>query len=232
MNSEVDIALNSDARSAVTGSELAGTGTGARSAVFFVGRDAIPPVWEVAAGEELNLHLVVLPDSTAGSEVVVSLRIDLLGPGATVDVKGVYICPGSENVSISVDVRHLSGGCTSRQLLKGIVGGHARFSFHGRILVPEGAQKTKAYQENHSILLSRDAIVETSPQLEIYADDVECSHGATVGYLSELEQFYMRSRGIPLADARRLQILSFLSPVSGGLVELDEKICHAVENAI
>ncbi|MBQ7194997.1 MAG: SufD family Fe-S cluster assembly protein, partial [Bacteroidales bacterium] len=93
-------------------------------------------------------------------------------------------------------------------------------------------QKTKAYQENHSILLSRDAIVETSPQLEIYADDVECSHGATVGYLSELEQFYMRSRGIPLADARRLQILSFLSPVSGGLVELDEKICHAVENAI
>lgn len=206
-----------------------------RTEVFILGRDTVPPSWTVGAGESLSITLVVLPSAlregrvrstnrfggstTSGGSEEVSVQIDLTGPGASVYVRGVYICPGSENVSISVDVRHLSGGCTSRQLLKGIVGGHARFSFHGRILVPEGSQKTKAYQENHSILLSRDAIVETSPQLEIYADDVECSHGATTGFLDEMEQFYMRSRGVPEAEARKLQMISFLSPVLSDLPE-------------
>ena len=82
-----------------------------------------------------------------------------------------------------------------------------------------GAEKTEALQENHSLLLSENAFVQSSPQLEIYADDVVCSHGATVGSLDENEQFYMRSRGISLEEARRLQILSFLSPVLEGLPE-------------
>ena len=77
----------------------------------------------------------------------------------------------------------------------------------------QDAQKTEAYQENHSILLSDAARVDTKPQLEIYADDVKCSHGATVGRLNEEEQFYMRSRGIPEDEAKVLQQLSFLSPV-------------------
>ena len=205
-----------------------------RPEVYIVGRDAVPSHWSVPAGESLSVALVVLPGAglaagaaggRAGSDLAgvsggraeVALGIDLTGPGASAFVQGLYLCPGSEKVALSVDVRHLSGGCESRQLLKGVVGGTASFSFHGRILVPEGSQKTKAYQENHSILLSREAVVETSPQLEIYADDVECSHGATVGALSEVEQFYMRSRGIPLSEARRLQILSFLSPVLSGL---------------
>ena len=214
-----------------------------RPEVYIVGRDSIPAAWSVPAGESLSVTLVVLPGAglaagtsgsadsglyvsglaglgsagVSGGRVEASLRIDLTGPGASAYVQGLYLCPGAEKVSLSVDVRHLSEGCESRQLLKGVVGGTASFSFHGRILVPEGSQKTKAYQENHSILMSREAVVETSPQLEIYADDVECSHGATVGSLSELEQFYMRSRGIPLEEARRLQILSFLSPVLSGL---------------
>ena len=211
-----------------------------RSEVFILGRDTVPSSWTVGAGESLSITLVVLPsalrqgppeifDFRGDRSEDVSVQIDLTGPGASVYVRGVYLCRDDEDVSISVDVRHLSGGCTSRQLFKGIVGGTARFSFHGRILVPEGAQKTKAYQENHSLLLSRDAVVETSPQLEIYADDVECSHGATVGYLSELEQFYMRSRGIPVEDARRLQMISFLAEV---LVPLAEEIRHAIEDAI
>ena len=85
--------------------------------------------------------------------------------------------------------------------------------FDGLIHVAPDAQKTEAYQENHSILLSGEAQVQTSPQLEIYADDVVCSHGATIGSLSEDELFYMRSRGIPEAEARQMQIQSFLSPV-------------------
>ena len=85
--------------------------------------------------------------------------------------------------------------------------------------VAPDAQKTKAFQENHSILLSEGAVVETHPQLEIYADDVQCSHGATTGYLNHDELFYLRSRGIPEAEARRLQMISFISPVISHLPE-------------
>ena len=102
---------------------------------------------------------------------------------------------------------------SSTQLIKGIAGGTAKVSFDGTIVVAPDAQKTEAFQENHNIALSPDALVETRPQLEIYADDVKCSHGATVGSLNEDERFYMRSRGIPDAQARTLQMLSFLSPV-------------------
>ena len=85
--------------------------------------------------------------------------------------------------------------------------------FHGVIVVAPDAQQTEAYQENHNIVLTDQARVETRPQLEIYADDVKCSHGATVGQLNEDELFYMRSRGIPEKEAKTLQMLSFLSPV-------------------
>ena len=87
-------------------------------------------------------------------------------------------------------------------------------TFEGRIVVAPDAQKTEAYQENHNIVLTDSAHVETTPQLEIYADDVKCSHGATVGRLDEDALFYMRTRGVPERDARVLQMLSFLSPVT------------------
>ena len=89
----------------------------------------------------------------------------------------------------------------------------ALVDFYGRIIVAQDAQKTEAYQANHDLLLSETARVNTKPQLEIYADDVKCSHGATIGKLNEDEQFYMRSRGISLAEARFLQMISFVSPV-------------------
>jgi Fe-S cluster assembly protein SufD len=85
--------------------------------------------------------------------------------------------------------------------------------FYGKIIVAQDAQRTEAYQENHNILLSDGAKVDTKPQLEIYADDVKCSHGATIGRLNEEEQFYMRSRGISLEDAKVLQMISFIAPV-------------------
>ena len=91
------------------------------------------------------------------------------------------------------------------------------------------AQKTEAYQENHNILLDDTARVETRPQLEIYADDVECSHGATTGYLNPDEQFYMRSRGIPEDEARRLQVISFLSSV---LEDVPEEVRDGILAAI
>jgi len=102
-------------------------------------------------------------------------------------------------------------------------------TFEGRIIVAPDAQKTEAYQENHNIVLSDAAHVETTPQLEIYADDVKCSHGATTGRLDEEALFYMRTRGVPEQEAKVLQIISFLSPVTAAL---DEDRRREIENQI
>lgn len=177
--------------------------------LYIVGRDEVPGHVVLGRDETLRMTLAVLP----GVSCDLSLRIDLDGEGAGLDLGGLYVCRGGEKVRINVTVRHNAPRCESRQLFKGVVDGDARAEFDGLVYVKRDAQKTQAYQENHSLLLSREAFCESHPQLEIYADDVRCSHGATTGYLSAEEQFYMRSRGIPEAEARRLQIISFLAPV-------------------
>lgn len=182
---------------------------------YIIGRDQVPCLIRLGEGESLRWTFVALP----GTSCRLSVEIDLDGPGASVDLAGLYLCKDSEDVRIDVLLKHNSGGCVSRQLFKGIVGGTARASFDGLIYVKQDAQKTKAYQENHTILLSDTAVVESRPQLEIYADDVECSHGATSGFLNAEELFYMRSRGIPEEEARRLQMISFIAPVAERLSE-------------
>ena len=166
-------------------------------------------VFRVAAGESLNLQYVVLP----GESRDIDVNIDLVGPGAQAHVKVLYLSGGEEQVNIRILMHHRAPGCHSTQKIHGIAGGRARIDFHGTIVVAPDAQKTEAYQENHNIVLTTEARVKTEPQLAIYADDVKCSHGATVGQLNVDELFYMRSRGIPEAEARTLQMLSFLSPV-------------------
>jgi Fe-S cluster assembly protein SufD len=108
-------------------------------------------------------------------------------------------------------VEHASPHCGSRQFYNGILDGHARGVFHGRIIVHKDAQKTDAKQTNRNLLLSDDAQIDTKPQLEIYADDVKCTHGATIGQIEEDELFYLRSRGIDESAARRLLLLAFAS---------------------
>ncbi len=177
--------------------------------LYLIGRDEIPSDIVLTSQEEHQLILLALPGVSA--DVPVNIR--LAGEGAVIDVFGLYLNFGKERVSFRVNLRHESGHCRSRQLFKGIVGAEAQVEFDGLIYVAKGAQKTSAFQENHSILLSDRALVQTRPQLEIYADDVECSHGATIGKLSEDELFYMRSRGIPEKEARALQMRSFISAV-------------------
>ena len=179
------------------------------SRVYVFGRDAAPQYLRLEAGEELMMTLVMLP----GTNLRIPLEVDLTGPGAMLDLAGVYLCPDAEHVDLRVLVKHAAPGCRSRQLFKGIVGGTADAAFDGLIYVARDAQQTQAYQENHTLLLSDTARVESRPQLEIYADDVQCSHGATTGYLNPDELFYLRSRGIPEAEARRLQMIAFLAPV-------------------
>ena len=173
----------------------------------FVG---LRPQYTVGAGEKLELTFVVLP----GESRDIDVAIDLVGEGAEVSLKGLYLCGGDERVNFRILMHHRAPGCVSRQLFNGIAGGSSRVAFEGRIIVAPDAQKTEAYQENHNIVLSDRAHAETTPQLEIYADDVKCSHGATVGRLDEEALFYMRTRGVPEKDAKVLQMLSFLSPVT------------------
>lgn len=167
--------------------------------------------------------LVVLDSCSA--DINVSINV----PGVEFSLKAVYVCAENDKVDIKVNMHHSVGGSTSSQLIKGVAAGKSRVSFNGLIKVAHDAQKTEAYQTSANLLLSEDARVDTAPQLEIYADDVKCSHGASIGRLDEDEQFYMRSRGISLAEARRLQIISFIAPVVADLpAELMDRVNDAV----
>lgn len=177
--------------------------------VYVIGRDAVPSYLRLDAGESLRMTLVV-PE---GESCKLAMEIDLDGPGASLDLAGASMSRGAEQVDIRVIVRHNVPGCRSEQLFKSVADGSARVSFNGLVYVAEGAVRTVAHQQNHSLLLSEDAVCESRPQLEIYADDVECSHGATTGYLSPEELFYMRSRGIPEEQARAMQVEAFLASV-------------------
>ncbi len=177
--------------------------------IYILGKDSIPGHMAVSGGRSREIVLVALPGTSTG----VHMRLDITGPGADVRLSALYLSSADDRIDLDITVRHLCGGSRSRQLLKGIVGGRAKVAFNGLIYVQKDAQRTEAYQENHSILLSDTALVETRPQLEIYADDVKCSHGATVGSLNQDELFYMRSRGIPEDEARSLQMISFVSPI-------------------
>ena len=192
---------------------------------IFTGKDFRRDI-SLLENASVELTALVLP----GTDASLDLRVALCGEGASCRLYGLYLCPGSEDVRINVELDHKVPHCTSDQLFKGIVSGTAKAGFYGRIIVDQGAFKTEAYQANHSLLLSDSARVETLPQLEIYADDVKCSHGATIGKLNAEEQFYMRSRGIPEDEAKVLQQLSFLSPVLEHIA--DEAVRNEAESMV
>ena len=196
---------------------------------------------QLSLSDQMTQTIVVEKDAKAdivilimpGASCDIRLDVTLAGEGAEANIYGAYVCGSDEKVKIAVDMHHDLPHCNSRQLFKGIAGGKSRVDFYGKIIVAQDAQRTEAYQENHNILLSDDAKVDTKPQLEIYADDVKCSHGATIGRLNEEEQFYMRSRGITLEDAKVLQMISFIAPVLEQIPEADrEFLAMQFEDAI
>ncbi len=133
--------------------------------------------------------------------------------GADSQVYGLFLADRSQHIDSYVNIDHASPHCTSTQLFKGILDEQATGAFNGRILVRPDAQKTMAYQTNNNILTSDEAKMNSKPQLEIYADDVRCSHGATTGQLDENALFYMQSRGIPRQEARLLMLYAFAHEV-------------------
>ncbi len=199
--------------------------------VFVIGKDEVP-FDTIVLEKEARANLVFLIGPGVGADL--PLKVDLQGPGADLSLSGAYLCTGNDKVDIAVELHHSVPDCTSRQLFKGIADDASRVSFYGKIIVEPNAQRTVALQENHSLLLSYDARVNTKPQLEIYADDVKCNHGATVGRLNEEEQFYMRSRGISLENAKMLQMISYIHPVLDLIVDenLRASMSEALEKAV
>ncbi len=135
------------------------------------------------------------------------------GRGASLELNGIAISDNTQHIDNYTFVDHQASDCTSHELFKCMLDAEATGSFAGKVLVRPGAQRTVSTQTNRNICLTGSAHMFTQPQLEIYADDVKCSHGATVGQLDEKALFYMRQRGIGLKEARMLLMLAFLSEV-------------------
>ncbi len=131
------------------------------------------------------------------------------GEGGECLINGLFLGAGQQHMDNYMEVEHRAPHCGSRQFYNGILDQRARGVFHGRIIVHKGAQKTDAKQTNRNLLLSDDAQIDTKPQLEIYADDVKCTHGATIGQIDEEALFYLRARGIPEQEARGLLLFAF-----------------------
>ena len=141
------------------------------------------------------------------------IRAVLAGPGATCTLDGLYATAGAQHLDNHTILDHAAPHCDSRETFKGVLRGRSRTVFHGRIVVRPGAQQTDAKQSNRNLLLSAEALAQTRPQLEIYADDVKCTHGATIGRLDADALFYLRSRGIAADAARMLLVEAFLGEV-------------------
>lgn len=139
--------------------------------------------------------------------------VRLAGEGASADVYGLYLMDKKQRVDNRVFVDHAVPHCNSSELFKGILDDEAQSVFNGHVMVRHGAQKTNAYQNNRNILLTDKAQAYSRPFLEIFADDVKCSHGATVGQLDNQSLFYLRSRGICMASARLLLMYAFAAEV-------------------
>lgn len=167
--------------------------------------------------------------NTGGALVRNEVYPSLVGPGADVHVSGLALGNKKQRVDTVVSMEHAAPHCESRQLFKGIYADQSAGAFSGTIIVQEGAQKTNAFQSSKSILLSPDASVYTKPQLKIWADDVKCSHGATVGQIDEDALFYLRSRGIPSDAARILLVHAFVGEV---LAEIDTPAVRALMSEV
>ena len=158
-----------------------------------------------ARSSNVSTHSLLL----GGSLIRNNVHPVLAGEGAECLINGLFMANGRQHMDNYMLVEHASAHCDSRQFYNGILNGQAHGVFHGRIIVHKDAQKTDAKQTNRNLLLCDDAQIDTKPQLEIYADDVKCTHGATIGQVDENALFYLRSRGLDEVSAKHLLLQAF-----------------------
>jgi Fe-S cluster assembly protein SufD len=167
---------------------------------------------EVTQGRDSSFtsHSISLGGALARNDL--NVRLDAEGAGCTLN--GLFIGSGTQHLDNHTLIDHARPHGTSRELYKGIMNGQSRGVFNGKIIVRRGAQKTDAMQTNKNLLLSKEALVNSKPALEIFADDVKCRHGSTIGQLDDAAMFYLRSRGIGEKEARELLVYAFASDVA------------------
>jgi Fe-S cluster assembly protein SufD len=158
-----------------------------------------------------NVH--VFAGTFGGGLVRHDINTVLDGEGCDCGLNGLYMVNDKQHIDNHLVVLHAQPHCDSREYFKGVLDGHGKGIFSGKIIVKPGAQKTDAKQTNSSLLLSRNAQVESKPQLEIFADDVKCTHGATIGQMNEEAIFYLQTRGIDAHTARGLLVFAFANDV-------------------
>jgi len=176
---------------------------------------------KIAAGAAYESFSAVIGAKLSRAE----FHATLMGPGGKTHLNAAQLLSGHQHGDFTSIVAHDAPNCSSRQTVKSVLDGHARGVFQGRIEVARIAQKTDGYQMNQALLLSAEAEMDIKPELQIFADDVKCSHGATIGALDEEQVFYLRSRGIPEADSRAMLIRAFLT-------EALEPVTHADARAM
>ncbi|WP_206929901.1 Fe-S cluster assembly protein SufD [Roseococcus thiosulfatophilus] len=201
------------------------------------------PVYEIAVAEGATLsHIRIQREGRAGFQLSTVLatvqaggtydnftlnaggrlvrneiHVALQGPKAACHMNGAQLVAEGQHADTTTFLDHAAPDCPSRQTYKTVLAGRSRGVFQGKILVRQAAQRTDGYQMNQALLLSDDAEINAKPQLEIYADDVKCSHGATVGALDEAQLFYLRARGIPASIARAMLVEAFLTEAIEGV---------------
>lgn len=188
----------------------------------------IDMVARLDADSHFNLFVASMNDRHSESR----FELHLDAAGATANLDGLAFLTGGQTAGITTQVNHHAPHCTSNQSFKFLVGASARGQFDGLIRVDHGAHHTAAFQNNRNLLAHPSARMLTQPQLEIYCDDVKCSHGAATGQLDQQALFYMRSRGIDLPEARSMLMNAFVSDIIDRvhLEPLREKLRHYVEN--
>lgn len=186
---------------------------GAELFIHKLQRDAAAHISQESAQVDAKGHFSISTTTLEGSLVRNDLNVSLAGPEAHVELNGVYLLNGTTHCDNHTYIGHDVPDCTSDELYKGIIAGKGTGVFNGKVYVKQDAQRTRAYQSNANILQGDDARVFTKPELEIYADDVKCSHGCTIGRLDEKGLFYLRSRGVSETEARRMLAHAFMTDV-------------------
>jgi Fe-S cluster assembly protein SufD len=192
----------------------------------FVGENAVLDHYKVQDESDTAFHVASMHVHAGRSATFSShsfslggrlVRNDVMalldGEGAECTLNGLYLADGDRLVDNHTTIDHAKAHCPSHEIYKGILGGHARAVFNGKIIVRQDAQKTDAKQTNRALLLTDHAVINTKPQLEIFADDVKCTHGAAIGQLDEDALFYLRARGLTFFEARDMLIHAFAGEI-------------------
>lgn len=182
------------------------------------------------ADSTVNIHESTLRGGITSN----SYKIDLDGKGASCDLAGLAICTASQIVDSEVMMRHNVGYCTSHQLFKYALYGSSRGAFGGKIIVADGACGTDASQTNRNLIADKDARMSAQPQLEIYCDDVKCSHGSATGELDERALFYMETRGIERSEAQKMLTQAFMADAVDAVNndQIRDRLRHLVERRL